>query len=80
MPSAPASNVSSSHRATGGGKGAFFCPDGAVNCLRTSSGKCAWRLVTTAFDSMCEALFSVRPVMANSSMPSRHSAELIQCH
>ncbi|CFW39312.1 Uncharacterised protein [Bordetella pertussis] len=29
---------------------------------------------------MCEALFSVRPVTANSSMPSRQSAELIQCH
>ncbi|MNV86504.1 hypothetical protein D3C71_1805460 [compost metagenome] len=80
LPAVAASSDSSSHCATGAGRGAFFCPAGADNCLRTGSGNCACRLVTTAFDSMCEALFSVNPVTANSSIPSRQSAALIQCH
>ncbi|MNV66560.1 hypothetical protein D3C71_1593180 [compost metagenome] len=57
-----------------------MCAGGVDNCFRTGSGKRASRLLTTAFDSMCPALFKVNPVTANNSIPSRQSAELIQCH
>src|SRR5690606_30579110 len=38
------------------------------------------RLSTRGSPSIVEAWLSVMPVTANSSMPTRHSAELIQCH
>ena len=40
----------------------------------------AVRLVTSGEASILDAWFSVIPVMENSSMPIRQTAELIQCH
>ena len=49
----------SSQRDTASGSGAFFRP--GASWRSASCGSVAWRVVTTAFDSIWEALFSVSP-------------------
>src|SRR5690606_30190588 len=44
------------------------------------SGRRALRLSTCGAASMRAAWLRVMPVAVNSSMPTRHTAELIQCH
>ena len=46
----------------------------------TGAGRVAVRWVTSGEASIFAAWFNVIPVMANSSMPIRQTAELIQCH
>jgi hypothetical protein len=45
-----------------------------------SSGSCSCRWVSRALPSIWLAWFKVMPVKANNNMPTRHTAELIQCH
>ncbi len=62
-----------------GGQAGGALAAGALTASCSGPGNCARRVCTVALLSICEALFSVSPVTANSSMPSRQSAELIQC-
>jgi hypothetical protein len=51
-----------------------------AQCRQQGGGTCAFRRVTDGFDSICEAWFSVKPVMLKSNIAVRQIAELIQCH
>src|SRR5690606_17619794 len=71
-------SVSSSQSARSAGR-----PSRGVSSSRRSCrvwGSCSMRLDTCALPSICPAWLRVMPVRANSSMPARQSAELIQCH
>ncbi|MNJ56919.1 hypothetical protein D3C77_524870 [compost metagenome] len=72
------SSVDSSQPASGAGSPAVG--GSSRNCWCSAAGNCSMRLMTWALASICAAWLSVMPVTANSSMPARQSAELIQCH
>src|SRR5690606_8739999 len=74
-----ASNCFDSHAATGAGSGAL--PSGmSPSASSSGAGSTAWRLSTRGSPSIRAAWVRVMPVTANRSMPTRHTAELIQCH
>src|SRR5690606_18943894 len=74
-----ASNCLDSHAATGAGSGAL--PSGmSPSASSSGAGSTAWRLSTRGSPSIRAAWLRVMPVTANRSMPTRHTAELIQCH
>jgi hypothetical protein len=69
----------SSQPTTVGGSGAL--PSWrSPRAASTPAGSVAVRLLTAGLASIFDAWFSVIPVIANSSMPIRQTAELIQCH
>jgi hypothetical protein len=79
-PSVLTLKVLPTHSAIGGGSG--FLLSGLVSgAISGSSGTGNWPLpsFTTGWASISAAWFSVKPVTAKSSSPTRLSAEAIQC-
>ena len=77
----PSANATGILAAAGIGALAPSCPAAyAASSVTRGAGSCAFWRVMAGFDSIWLAWFRVMPVMANKNMPSRQSAELIQCH
>src|SRR5690606_8783120 len=71
---------SASHWRKAAGAAAPSAGASARTSSSSAGGRLASRLVTRGWASMPAAWLSVIPVRANSSMPIRQIAELIQCH
>src|SRR5690606_25838824 len=63
-----------------GGNWAACASAAARSSRKAGGGTVARSVLTLGADSICAAWLRVMPVTLNNNMPSRHSAELIQCH